>query len=293
MSKGDRSYTFRGARIDAPKPEPGLYIAATPIGNLGDVTIRVLETLAGCDLIACEDTRVTAKLLNHYAISAKRIAYHEHNAVEAGDHILTQIRNGASVALVSDAGTPIVSDPGQRLVEDARAAGIPVTSLPGPTAPVAALVASGMPADTWTFAGFLPNRSGARRQRLSDLKLLPGTLIFFESPNRIGAALADMAMELGGDRRATVARELTKLHEETISGTLQELAEQIGERKLRGEIVVLVAPADAKAPEDPSELLKELMTRMTLSEAVAEASQLTGISRKKIYQLALELKGKP
>ena len=140
MRKGARSYTFRGAQIEAPKPEPGLYIAATPIGNLGDVTIRVLETLAGCDLIACEDTRVTAKLLNHFAISTKRIAYHEHNAAEAGEHILTQVKKGASVVLVSDAGTPVVSDPGQRLVEDARAEGIPVTSLPGPTAPVAALV---------------------------------------------------------------------------------------------------------------------------------------------------------
>ena len=179
------SYQIHNQEFTARHVEPGLYIAATPIGNLGDVTVRVLETLAGCDLIACEDTRVTAKLLRHYGISTKTISYHEHNANVAGPKLIENLKADKSIALVSDAGTPLVSDPGFRLVEAVRAEGLSVWPLPGSTAPVAALVASGLPAETWLFGGFLPTKQAARRARLDELKNVPATLMFFESPNRV------------------------------------------------------------------------------------------------------------
>ncbi len=271
--------------------EPGLYIAATPIGNLGDVTIRVLETLVNCDIVACEDTRVTAKLLRHFGIVTKTIAYHEHNAVTVGPKLLDEIEAGKSVVLVSDAGTPIVSDPGFRLVEEAQTRNVPIIALPGPTAPVTALVTSGLPAETWLFGGFLPSKQGARRKRLEELKHVPATLIFFESPNRTAKALADMANVLGEERQGAVARELTKLHEEIMRGTLGELSSELASRNLKGEVVLLAAPpGKSAAPENVEELLTDLLKTMPVREAAAEAADLTGQSKRELYQMALKIR---
>ncbi len=271
--------------------EPGLYVAATPIGNLGDVTLRVLETLAACDLIACEDTRVTAKLLRHYHIKTRMISYHEHNAKLAGPKLIAALLAGKSVVLVSDAGTPLVSDPGFRLVEEARAQSIPVWPLPGPTAPVAALVASGLPAEGWLFGGFLPVKQVARRKKLDAFTSTPATLIFFESPKRVAKTLTDMVAVFGKNRDAAIARELTKLHEEIVTGTLGELVERFGNKPTRGEIVMMVAPPPGDAPSlDIETLLRELLQTMPVSRAAAEAAELTGLPRRELYAKALILR---
>ena len=252
----------------------------------------MLETLAGCDLIACEDTRVTGKLLRHYGITTKAISYHEHNAITAGPRIVEDLKSGKSVVQVSDAGTPLVSDPGFRLIDLAQEAGIPVWPLPGATAPVTALVASGLPNEVWTFAGFLPTKQGARKARLESLSAIPSTLIFFESPNRVDKSLADMVEVFGEDRIACVARELTKLHEELITGTLSELASIFSDKSAKGEIVVLIAPPLEKEIQDTETLLLELMQSMSVSKAAAEAAVLTGNSKRDLYQQALQLKDK-
>ncbi len=220
---------------------PGtLYVVATPIGNLDDITHRALRVLREVDIIACEDTRHTRKLLNHYGIKTKVTSYHDHNERERTVELLKALASGANVAIVSDAGTPSISDPGFRLVSEAGAQDIPVVALPGPTALIAALVASGLPTDEFFFAGFLPARSGERRTRLTKLRELPATLIFYEAPHRIAATLRD-AWEVLGERQAVVARELTKIHEEIVRGRLSELAEWFGsEQKARGEIVLLI-----------------------------------------------------
>lgn len=254
--------------------------------------MRVLETLAGCDLIACEDTRVTGKLLRHYGINTKTISYHEHNADAAGPRIIEDLKAGKSVVQVSDAGTPLVSDPGFRLIDLAHGAGVPVWPLPGSSAPVTALVASGLPCETWTFAGFLPTKQGARKARLESLNAIPSTLIFFESPNRIDKCLKDMCDVFGKDREACVARELTKLHEEIKRGSLSELANFFANQKTKGEIVVLVAPATQGEVADAETLLLELMQNMSVSKAAAEAAHLTGKSKRDLYQQALALKEK-
>jgi 16S rRNA (cytidine1402-2'-O)-methyltransferase len=220
---------------------PGtLYVVATPIGNLEDMTHRALRVLREVDLIACEDTRHTRKLLNHYGIKTKVTSYHDHNERERTAELLQALASGANVAIVSDAGTPSISDPGFRLVSEAGAQGLPVVALPGPTALIAALVASGLPTDEFFFAGFLPARSGERRARLAKLRELPATLIFYEAPHRIAATLKD-AHEILGERRAVVARELTKMHEEIARARLSELVERFGsEERARGEIVLLI-----------------------------------------------------
>ena len=285
------SFRIKDQEFAAPHVEPGLYITATPIGNLGDITLRALETLAGCDLIACEDTRVTGKLLRHYGISTKTVSYHEHNASVSGPKLIEDLKSGKAITLVSDAGTPLVSDPGFRLVEEVRAEGLPVWPLPGSTAPVAALVASGLPADTWLFDGFLPTKQAARRKRLEELKDVSATLIFFESPNRVDKALADMGVVLGADRGAAIARELTKLHEEISRGTLGELATRYSGKKTRGEIVIVVAPPnDASQVHDIEALLSELLERMPVSRAAAEAAELTGLPRRELYTKALAIR---
>ncbi len=270
---------------------PGLYVVSTPIGNLGDMTVRALETLASADIIACEDTRVTGKLLKHFGIATRMSAYHEHNADKAGPVLLDMLRGGKRVALVSDAGTPLVSDPGYRLVETARAEGLPVFPIPGPSAPIAALVASGMPSDTFLFDGFLPAKTTKRRARLKALKAVAATLIFFESPNRLGECLADMAAELGDDRRVAMCRELTKLHEEIRRGTAAELAEAYRDVKTKGEIVLVVAPPDEDddGALDTDALLTELLATTSVSRAAAEAADLTGLPRRDLYRRALEL----
>lgn len=288
-----RTYVLKSIEHVAPRPEPGLYLVATPIGNLSDLSLRALEVLAGADRLACEDTRVTAKLLQRFAIRTRPVAYHEHNEEGSGEGLIAELLAGRSVALVSDAGTPLVSDPGFRLVERAIAAGIPVVPIPGASAPLAALLASGLPSDAFFFAGFLSSKTGARRKRLEELARVPGTLLFFESPNRVAESLADMN-EVLGPRPAAVCRELTKLYETIYRGPLPALARQFAElERVRGEIVVCVgppAPEDVADATDTDAILRGLLAEMKPTQAAQEASRLTGLPRRDLYRRALELK---
>jgi 16S rRNA (cytidine1402-2'-O)-methyltransferase len=287
-------FFVEGVRVPARVLAPGLHVVATPIGNLGDITLRALATLAAADLIACEDTRVTAVLLRHYGIERPLVAYHEHNAAEQRPKLLAALADGKAVALASDAGTPLVSDPGYRLVADVLAGGHKVVPVPGASAVLAALVAAGLPTDTFLFAGFLPPKEVGRRKRLAELAAVPGSLVFFESPRRLAASLADMAAVLG-DRPAAVARELTKAFETIRRGGLAALASQFaGEPAPRGEIVVVVGPPLEKtvAPEDVDALLLSLLDTKSVRETADEASALTGLSRRDLYQRALALKDK-
>ena len=290
----ESSFVIGGAEIAARPLQPALYLVATPIGNLGDITIRALETLAAADVLACEDTRVTRKLLSRYGIAHRPVAYHEHNAAEAGPRLIAALEQGRSVALVSDAGTPLVSDPGFRLVEAAREAGIRVVPVPGASAVLAALTASGLPTDAFFFAGFLPVKDGQRRTRLEELKAVPGTLVLFESPRRLAASLSAMA-EVLGDRPATVARELTKAFEEARPGSLAALAAHYGQAGApKGEIVVCVGPpagAEAAGALDADRLLASLAAEMPASKAAAEAARMTGRPKAELYRRLLELKG--
>lgn len=287
------SYTIGQTIFPARPIEPALYLVATPIGNLGDITIRALETLAAADVVACEDTRVTRVLLQRYGIARRPVAYHEHNAQTAGQTLIAALEDERSVALVSDAGTPLVSDPGFRLVESALAAGHKVVSVPGASAPLAALAASGLPSDSFFFAGFLPNRQKARRERLAALQSVPATLIFFESPHRIVDALADCVAVMGEARRAAVGRELTKAFEETRRGTLGELAALYrAGGTVKGEIVLVIAPpaaADTVAL-DVDAVLTELVETMPPAMAASEAAKLTGRPRRELYQRLLSMK---
>jgi 16S rRNA (cytidine1402-2'-O)-methyltransferase len=276
--------------MPAPPLQAGLHVVSTPIGNLGDVTLRALATLAAADTIACEDTRVTAKLLARYGIRAPLLAYHEHNAAKAGVRLLEKLAAGASVALVSDAGTPLVSDPGARLVAAARLAGHDVYAVPGPSAPLAALAASGLPARTFLFDGFLPARTAARRKRLQELGGIVATLLLFESPNRLAASLADIASVLGGDRTVCVCRELTKLHEEVRCGPAANQAQAWRDAHVRGEIVLVIAPpAAAQTHADPTPRLRELLADRSVSRAAALLAAETGLPRRELYRLALTL----
>ena len=280
---------------DTERPEPlppGLYIVATPIGNLGDITLRAVEILTRCDAIACEDTRVTAKLLRHLGISKPLWRYDDHSAANDRERLLDAMRRQA-VALVSDAGTPLVSDPGYRLVREARAASIPVTSLPGPSAPVTALTLAGLPSDRFLFAGFLPSKDKARREVLEELAAVRATLVFFESAPRLTKALAAIGEVLPG-RELAVARELTKLYEECRSGTAGELAAHYEARPPRGEIVLLVGPPpDRETSEaDADSLLREALVTEKPSQAAAQVAKATGLDRKALYARALELQAK-
>jgi 16S rRNA (cytidine1402-2'-O)-methyltransferase len=239
-----------------------LFIVATPIGNLGDMTQRAVRVLREVDLIACEDTRHTHKLLNHFDIKTQTVSYHEHNERGRAEELCRMLESGKSVAVVSDAGTPLISDPGFRIVQSAIERGIRVEPVPGPSALVAALVASGLPSDEFLFAGFLPARATARRAKLEELGLIPATLVFYEAPHRIAAALKD-AFEVLGNRQAVVARELTKLHEEIARGSLSELARQFS-KNARGEIVLIIGA------EKTTSLATELQPPKTLSERVSE-----------------------
>lgn len=286
-----RAFAVDGVRLPAPPIAPGLYVVATPIGNLGDVTIRALRTLAAADVVACEDTRVTRVLLDRYGISRPLMTYHEHNAAEQRPRLLAALEGGRSVALVSDAGTPLLSDPGYRLVVEAATAGYSIIPIPGPSALLAGLVAAGLPTDAFFFAGFLPPKEIARRKRLAALATVPGTLAFFESPNRLGASLADMAATLG-DRPAAVARELTKAFETVRRGSLASLAAEFAGIPPKGEIVVLVGPPieAAPAPEAVDALLERLLQTGTVRSAADEAAAATGLPRRDLYRRALELK---
>lgn len=292
MTEARKTYLVGQAEIPARPLEPALYLVATPIGNLGDITLRALETLAAADVLACEDTRVTRVLLDRYGIRQRPVAYHEHNAGEAGPKLIAALQGGKSVALVSDAGTPLVSDPGFRLVEQAQAAGIRVVPIPGPSAVLAALTASGLPSDAFLFAGFLPVKEGQRKTRLAELGTVPATLIFFESPRRVAETLAAMAA-VYGDRRAAIGRELTKTFEEMRTGTLPALAAHYAEAQTpKGEIVVCVGPSEEKAdaPEDVDRLLTSLAAEMPASKAAAEAARMTGQPKQVLYRRLLELK---
>jgi 16S rRNA (cytidine1402-2'-O)-methyltransferase len=289
-----KRYRLNDTPVAARPLEPALYLVATPIGNLGDITIRALETLAGADVLACEDTRVTRVLLDRYGIDNRPYAYHEYNADEAGARLLAALEAGKSVALVSDAGTPLVSDPGYRLGQLAIEAGHRVVPIPGASAPLAALVGSGLPNDAFLFAGFLPTKDKAKRDRLRELAKVPATLIFFESPHRIGDTLVAAADELGIDRPASVCRELTKTFEEFRRGPLGDLASDYADKTVKGEIVLVIGPpAPDAAPDaaDVDSLLAELSNTMPTAKAATEAAKLTGLPRKELYQRLLELKG--
>lgn len=292
MDNPQKTYVVAQAEIVARPLEPALYLVATPIGNLSDVTLRALETLSACDVLACEDTRVTRVLLDRYGIRQRLVAYHEHNAGEAGPKLIAALEAGKSVALVSDAGTPLVSDPGFRLVEQAQAAGIRVVPIPGPSAVLAALTASGLPSDAFLFAGFLPVKDGQRKSRLTELLAVPATLIFFESPRRLADTLVGMA-EVFGDRRAAIGRELTKTFEEMRTGTLAELAAHYVQAATpKGEIVICVGPPEEKAdaPEDIDRLLLSLAAEMPASKAASEAARMTGQPKQALYRRLMDLK---
>ena len=270
---------------------PGLYVTATPIGNASDITLRALDTLKGCDAIIAEDTRVTSRLLAIHGISRKLLSYNDHNAPSMRPKLLARLQEGARLALVSDAGTPVVSDPGLKLVQAALAEGIAVYPVPGASAALAALVVSGLASDRFLFAGFLSSKSGERRRTLEALKAVPASLIFYESPGRIGESLADMA-EILGDRAAAVGRELTKLHEEVRRGSLADLAKDYAGAPPRGEITVVVAPPAEVAPDEAriDALLRQALPAMGVSGAAALIAEALGAPRRLVYGRALKLK---
>ena len=270
---------------------PGLYIVATPIGNLGDITLRAAETLRGVSAVACEDTRVTGKLMQHLGAKKRLIRYDDHASDETRDYLLG-LAAEAPVALVSDAGTPLISDPGYRLVRVARERGIAITSLPGPSAAIMAITLSGLPSDRFLFAGFLPVKDKARREALRDLAGVKATLVFYETAPRLADSLAAIADELPG-REVAVARELTKKFEECISGSPAEVASHYAAHPPKGEIVLLVGPpGEAAAPgeADVEALLRAELAHAKPSQAAAAVAKATGLDRKLLYARALELK---
>ncbi|HUB96671.1 MAG TPA: 16S rRNA (cytidine(1402)-2'-O)-methyltransferase [Stellaceae bacterium] len=280
---------------DAPL-QPGLYLVATPIGNLEDITLRALRVLRGAEIIACEDTRVSAKLCAAHGISTRRVAYHDHNAERMGPMLVARIQAGAAVALISDAGMPLVSDPGFSLVRAAVSAGCAVTVVPGASAPLAALVLSGLPSDKFLFAGFLPAREAARRRALAELAAVPASLVFLETAPRLAAALADMEAMLG-DRPAAVARELTKLHEEVRRAPLGELARHYRDAgPPKGEIVVVTAPPGADAGAVSEAAIEDALTAALASMSVRDASETVasalGLPRRAVYARALARAGR-
>ncbi len=273
---------------------PGLYLVATPIGNLSDITLRALEVLSTANTLACEDTRVTRKLLRAYGLDRPMTAYHEHNAERVRPRLIERLKNGESVALVSDAGTPLISDPGYKLVRAAVAEGLRVSVLPGPSAPLAALVVSGQPSDRFLYAGFLPAKRIARRKALMELSGISATLIFLESSRRLAAALEDMAQVLGA-RPAAVVRELTKLFEEVRRGDLADLAAQYrADGPPKGEIAIVVGPAEREAPQaaDLDRLLAAALEQASLRDAATRVAAETGVPRRKVYARALALGGR-
>lgn len=293
-SAGPASNAEPSEAVPGSKPQPGLYLVATPIGNARDITLRALDVLRAADLIACEDTRVTAKLLAIYGIRASLTAYHDHNAEKVRPQILRALREDKIVALVSDAGTPLIADPGYRLVREVAAAGLPVMALPGASSLLAALSLSGLPTDRFLFAGFLPERGAERRRTLGELSSTQATLVFFESPRRIGEALAD-ALQMLGDREAAIGRELTKKFEEVRRDTLEALAAHYADAEPpKGEIVLVVGPPrEDKAvlsEEAIDEALRQALPTASLKQAVADVAAATGAPRKLVYARALRLK---
>ena len=289
---GSRTFSVAGHVLSAPKPAPGLYVVATPIGNLGDITLRALETLAGVDIIACEDTRITRRLTERYAITAELKQYHEHNAALARPKILERLAQGASIALVSDAGTPLISDPGFKLVREVSAAGHRVIALPGPSSVLNALSVAALPTDRFFFEGFLPPKQTARRARISELSRIDATLVLFESGTRVQDSLRDLA-EAMGMRLAAICREMTKLHEDVRRAPVAELARSAETLETRGEFVLVIGPPAADAQtmtkDAVDELLRSSLQRDSLKDAVAHAVELSGRPRREIYARALAL----
>ena len=281
---------------------PGLYLVATPIGNLGDITLRALEVLKSADRIACEDTRQTQKLLNHYGITSPTISYHEHNERDRAAKLIEELKSGARIAVVSDAGTPGISDPGSVLVREAIAAGLPVIPIPGANAALSALIASGLPTDDFHFLGFLPEKAGARRTRLESIAEQPRdtaqTVILYEAPHRVADTLADLEAVFGPSLRITAAREITKLHEEFLRGTVAEVRAQLTDRdRIRGEFVLLIeAPASTTRLGAPglasetwdslSDRVKRLQTESNLDEkeALKRLARESGKSKSELYR---------
>ena len=289
-----RRFCIGGQILTAPKAAPGLHLVATPIGNLGDITLRALETLAGVDVIACEDTRITRRLTERYAVSVPLTPYHEHNAAAVRPKILERLAQGGAIALVSDAGTPLISDPGFKLVREVCAAGHSVTALPGPSSVLAALSVAALPTDRFFFEGFLPAKEAARRTRLAELARIDATLVLFESGSRVADTLRDLA-DVMGERDAAICRELTKLHEDIRRASLSELADRAGALETRGEFVLVVGPpaADAKvmSSSDLDDLLLASLKENSVKDSVARAVELSGRPRREVYARALELAG--
>jgi len=281
--------------IERTRLAPGLYVTATPIGNLADVTLRALSVLASADLVCCEDTRVTRRLLDRYGLRPQLLAYHEHNAASMRPRVLARLAEGTSVALVSDAGTPLVSDPGYKLVEAAIEAGHKVFPIPGASAALAALVTAGLPTDRFFFEGFLPAKGGQRKTRIGELAGIPATLVLYETGPRLAASLKDLAEGLGG-RAGAVCRELTKAFEEVRRGTLAELAAHYQEAGApKGEIVVVIAPPDetdaAVSADALDDQIKAALRNLSVKDAAEAVAAATGMKRRAVYQRALELSG--
>lgn len=279
------------ARLSGKPLRPGLSLVATPIGNLADITLRALHVLATADVIYCEDTRTSLRLLQHYGIKVPLRPLHEHNEEAEAAHILAQIGQGRRIALISDAGMPLVSDPGFKTVRACVQEGLAVTCIPGPSAVLTALATAGLPTDQFTFAGFLPAKEAARRARLADLRSLAGTLVLFEAPQRLAECLHDMA-EVLGERPAAVARELTKLHEDVVTGRLADLAARFRAREVKGEIVVVIGAGEARTvtDDDISARLRVALTTMRLKDAAAAVADALGVPKSRVYALGLRAK---
>lgn len=285
----NKTFTINGKATPAPEIAPGLYIVATPIGNLRDITLRALETLAAADVIACEDTRHSGRLLQYYGIKNALLSYHDHNGEEMRPLLLAKLKEGKSVALISDAGTPLIADPGFKLVREIAAHAIPVIPIAGASALTSALSAAGLPTDSILFDGFLPPKLAARRARLEELKPLKATLVFYETAGRIDEVLEDILAVLG-NREAVLAREITKLHEEFRRGLVSELLES--PVAPRGEIVLMIAASHELLHDEGSidAMIREALKHSSLKEAAAIVAEATGVSKRTLYQRALELK---
>ena len=289
----ERGFLLAGVRLPAPRAAAGLHVVATPIGNLEDITLRALKTLAGADAILAEDTRQTAKLLARYGISRPLMPYHEHNAASMRPKVLARLKEGAALALVSDAGTPLISDPGVKLLREAAREGLPVHAAPGPSAVLTALVLSGLISQRFMFAGFVPAKAAARARFLEELAEVPTTLVLFESPHRIVESLRQMA-DIFGPREAALCRELTKLHEEVIRAPLPRLAQEMaGRERIRGEITLVIAPPADQPPEagdeQVQEALREALRAMPPGRAAAEVARRLGLKKREVYEQALRL----
>ena len=293
MNESHRSYIIGAHRYEAEPLAPGLHVVATPIGNMGDITIRALATLAAAETVLCEDTRTSGKLMERFSIKTRLSPYHEHNAQKVRPEILARLQQGATIALISDAGMPLVSDPGYRLVKEAAELGIAVTAAPGPSAVLTGLALSGLPTDRFLFAGFVPQKQGERKRLFGDFAKLKATLIFFESPHRIVETLHDLAAALPG-RSVAVTRELTKLHEEVLRGPASDIAAQLAARpSVKGEITLLVGPPqeeEAVSEEMLEEAITQALAGMPASKAASEVARRFDLNRQDVYQRILARK---